>query len=50
MDLKAQIDQLTESIANFEANIETFKKQIKEAKAKRRKFLILEEKAKEIIK
>lgn len=50
MDLKAQIEQLNEVIINFTESIETLKKQLKEANIRRRKFLILEEKAKEIIK
>jgi len=49
MDLKQQIDQLNEVINTFEANIETLKEKLKDARIKRRKFLLLEEKAKEII-
>ncbi len=48
MDLKAQIDELNKVIETHEANIETLKQGIKEAKAKRRKFLALELKANEI--
>jgi hypothetical protein len=49
MDLKQQIDQLNEVINTYEANIETLKEKLKDARIKRRKFLLLEEKAKEII-
>lgn len=49
MDLKKEIEQLNEVIATHEANIKTLKEQITEAKRKRRKFLTLEIKAKDII-
>jgi hypothetical protein len=49
MDLKQQIDQLNEVINTYEANIETLKEKLKDARVKRRKFLLLEDKAKQII-